>query len=411
MQECVDIARKLGRRVGVGLGIPVYLYEEAASRPDRKNLEDLRRGQYETLKTEIETNPDRVPDFGPSKVGPAGATVIGARHPLIAFNVYLASGDVEIAKKVAKAIRHSSGGLRYVKGLGLLVDGMAQVSMNLTNYQGTPLARVVETIRREARRYGVSVHHSELVGLIPQQALVEAARWYLQLDQFEEGQILEYRLAEAQAGAQSFTSSDFLQALADGTPTPGGGSAAAYSGAAAAALVAMVARLTTGKKKYTEVQDQMQAVLEKTESLREALTTAIQRDAAAFTGVMEAFRLPKNTPEEETRRQAAIEHATLEAARVPLEVATWSVEVIELARQVVELGNLNAISDGASGAALARAALTGAGYNVRINLASLEESGEAEAMRNELGELERRAGVPEEQIQKLLAERGGISPA
>jgi len=411
MQECVEIAKRLGRRVGEELGIPVYLYEEAASRPERKNLEDLRRGQYESLKDEILTNADRSPDFGPSRLGPAGATVIGARYPLIAFNVYLNSGEVEIAKKIARAIRHSSGGLRYVKGLGLLVDGMAQVSMNLTNYQGTPLARVVETIRREAARYGVSIHHSELVGLIPQQALVEAARWYLQLDQFEEGQILEYRLAETQTEAETLPASDFLQALADGTPTPGGGSAAAYSGAAAAALVAMVARLTTGKKKYAAVEDQMQAVLEKAESLRETLTTAIQRDAAAFSVVMEAFRLPKNTPEEETRRQAAIEQATLEAARVPLEVASWSVEVIKLARQVVELGNLNAISDGATGAALARAALTGAGYNVRINLASLGESREAVRMMSELSELERRASEEEVQIQKSLAERGGIVDA
>ncbi|OGO29277.1 MAG: glutamate formimidoyltransferase [Chloroflexi bacterium RBG_16_54_18] len=411
MQECVEIAQRLGRRVGEELDIPVYLYEEAASRPERKNLEDLRRGQYETLKEEIITNADRAPDFGPSRMGTAGATVIGARYPLIAFNVYLSSGDVEIAKKVAKAIRHSSGGLRYIKGLGLLVDGMAQVSMNLTNYQGTPLARAVETIRREAARYGVGIHHSELVGLIPQQALVEAARWYLQLDQFEDGQILEYRLAEAQTSAQPITSDDFLQALADGSSTPGGGSAAAYSGAAAAALVAMVARLTIGKKKYAGVEDQMQTILQEAESLREKLTNAIQRDAAAFSGVMEAFKLPKSSLEEKARRQGMIDSTTLEAARVPLEVAAWSVEVIGLARQVVELGNLNAISDGATGAALARAALSGAGYNVRINLASLEESGAAEALLKVLGKLERRANKQEVQIQKILAERGGISPA
>jgi len=411
MQECVEIARRLGRRVGNELGIPVYLYEEAASRPERRNLEDLRRGQYETLKEEIVTNVDRAPDFGPSRMGPAGATVIGARHSLIAFNVYLNSGDVEIAKKVAKAIRHSSGGLRYVKGLGLLVDGMAQVSMNLTHYQATPLARVVEMIRREAARYGVGIHRSELVGLIPQQALVEAARWYLQLDQFDEGQILEYRLAEAQSEAEPIPASEFLQALADGTPTPGGGSAAAYSGAAAAALVSMVARLTIGKKKYAAVEDQMQAILASAEKLRSELTTAIQRDAEAFTDVMEAFKLPKNTSEEATRRQEVIEQATLEAARVPLEVATWSVEAIELARQVVELGNQNTNCDGATSAALARAALAGAGYNVRINLVSLEASEAAETMLKELGELERRADDQEVQIHKLLAEHGGISPA
>ncbi len=197
MQECVEIARRLGRRVGEELDIPVYLYEEAASRPERQNLETHRRGQYEGLKAEIETRAERAPDFGPRRLGPAGATVIGARHPLIAYNIYLTTADVSIAKKIAKAVRFSSGGLRYVKALGLLVDGRAQVSMNLTNYHATPLARVVEFVRREAVRYGVEIHHSELVGLIPEDALVDAAVWYTQLDQFEPGQILERRLSQA----------------------------------------------------------------------------------------------------------------------------------------------------------------------------------------------------------------------
>lgn len=409
MGECVEMSRRLGSRVGKELEIPVFLYEEAASRPERKNLEDLRRGQYEGLKAEIQSNPQRAPDFGPSRLGTAGATVIGARHPLIAFNVYLNSGDVEIAKKVAKAIRHSSGGLHYVKGLGLLVDGMAQVSMNLTNFHATPLARVVEMIRREAARYGVDVHHSELVGLIPQQALVDAARWYLQMDQFEEGQILEQRLAEVRAENAAPEAENFLEALAQGTPAPGGGSAAAFSGAAAAGLVAMVARLTIGKKKYAEVESQMQVALERAEVLRGLLTSAIQRDAEAFNAVMEAFRLPKTTPEEINRRQTVIELATLQAARVPLEVATWSVEAIELAREVIELGNLNTISDGASGAALGQAALTSAGYNVRINLISLQELEAAKAMLAELSELERRAQAEEAQIRRLMVERGGVS--
>src|SRR3990172_1185993 len=161
MQDCVEIARRVGQRVGEELGIPVYLYEQAATRPERQNLENLRRGQYEGLKSEIETNPERAPDFGPAHLGAAGATVIGARQPLVAFNVYLTSEDVAIAKKVAAAVRSSSGGLRYVKALGLFVDGRAQVSMNLVDYRHTPLARVVEFIRREAQRYGVSIHHSE----------------------------------------------------------------------------------------------------------------------------------------------------------------------------------------------------------------------------------------------------------
>ena len=162
LDECVDLARGVGERVGRELDIPVYLYEAAATRPERVNLENIRRGGYETLKTAIVTDPFYTPDFGPSQLGTAGATVIGARNPLIAYNVYLTTDDVTIAQRIAEAVRHSSGGLRYVKALGLLVNGRAQVSMNLTDFTGTPIHQAVELIRREAARYGVAVHHSEL---------------------------------------------------------------------------------------------------------------------------------------------------------------------------------------------------------------------------------------------------------
>ena len=200
MEDCVAIARKVGEWVGRELDIPVYLYEEAATRPERRNLADVRRGEYEGIKAEITTRPEREPDFGPRQLGKAGATAIGARPPLIAFNVYLGTDDVEIAKAIARAVRHSSGGLRYVKALGLLVKGRAQVSMNLTDYRHTPVHRVVEMIRREAERYGVAVVESELIGLIPNEALAEAAKFYLQLGGFSSHQILENRLAEVIQG-------------------------------------------------------------------------------------------------------------------------------------------------------------------------------------------------------------------
>ncbi|MGQ9458735.1 MAG: glutamate formimidoyltransferase [Anaerolineae bacterium] len=196
MEECVDLARRLGERVGRELGIPVYLYEEAATRPDRRNLADVRRGEYEGLREAIRTDPDRAPDFGPAEMGPAGATAIGARPPLIAFNVYLRTDDVRVAQAIARAVRHSSGGLRYVKALGLLVEGQAQVSMNLTDFRRTPLARVMEMVRREAARYGVAVARSEVVGLLPAEALLDAASYYLQLEGFSPAQVLENRLAE-----------------------------------------------------------------------------------------------------------------------------------------------------------------------------------------------------------------------
>lgn len=425
MQDCVEIARRVGQRVGSELGIPVYLYEEAATRPERQNLENIRRGQYEALKVEMGIKPERTPDFGPNRVGTAGATVIGARQPLVAFNVYLTTSELGIAKKVAAALRHSSGGLRYVKALGLLVDGRAQVSMNLTNYRGSPIHRVVEMIRREAQRYGVGIHHSELVGLVPQEALVDSAVWYTQLDQFEPEQILEKRLyaalQEAEAGpetrpeaapaAQSAAaeSGAFLDALAAGSAAPGGGSAAAFAGAAAAALVAMVARLTVGKKKYAAVEDQMQAVIIEAENLRAALTAGVEKDAASYTAVMEAFKLPKETAQQQTARSAAIQQATLAAIQPPLETARQAVRVLELAQLVIREGNLNAISDGGSAAALCRAALTGAGLNVRINANSLAERQPAEPLLADLAALEDRFGQLETEISQTLKGRAGLA--
>lgn len=194
MDDCVALARRLGERVGKELDIPVYLYEEAAARPERRNLADVRRGEYEGLKIEIETSADRLPDFGPARLGAAGATAIGARPPLIAFNVYLNTPDVAPAKAIARALRHSSGGFRFVKALGLLVEGQAQISMNLTDYRRTPIHRVLELIRAEAARYGLLIARSEIVGLLPAEALIDAARFYLHLHDLSPAQVLENRL-------------------------------------------------------------------------------------------------------------------------------------------------------------------------------------------------------------------------
>jgi glutamate formiminotransferase len=198
MDDCVAIARQLGARVGKELGIPVYLYEAAASRPGRVNLGEIRprSHQYEQKKADVGKDEKWTPDFGPAKMGKAGATAIGARAPLIAYNVYLTTDDVGIADKIARAVRHSNGGLRFVKARGFLVEGKAQVSMNLTDFTRTPIYRVVEFIRREAARYGATIESSELVGMIPQQALTDAAVWYLQLDNFEPRLVIENELSE-----------------------------------------------------------------------------------------------------------------------------------------------------------------------------------------------------------------------
>jgi glutamate formiminotransferase/formiminotetrahydrofolate cyclodeaminase len=410
LEECVALAKRVGQRVGDELSIPVYLYEAAATRPERTNLENIRRGQYEALKVEMGVNPQREPDYGPNKVGPAGATVIGARPFLIAFNAYLNTADVEVANKIAKAIRHSSGGLRFVKALGLLVEGKAQVSMNFTNFHQTPLARVVETIRREAARYGCSIVKTELVGLTPMDALIDAAQWYLQLDMFERDQILENKLRAATADeTQSITPNAFIEATAAGTAAPGGGAVAALAGALSAALASMVARLTIGKKKYAAVDTQMKDLAAQADGLRGKLTAAIDADSAAFTEVMDAFKLPKDTSEEQAARNAQIQIATQHATDVPLHTSQLCLQALELLQFVAAHGNINALSDAASGAFMARAAIDAAGMNIRINVASLDDKELAQTYVGEWKSIQSQAVVRVEQVLAAVEQRASLA--
>ncbi|MHB8135672.1 MAG: glutamate formimidoyltransferase [Anaerolineaceae bacterium] len=410
MQDCIEISRRLGKRVGSELNIPVFLYEEAAAIPEKQNLENIRRGQYEALKLEIGSSPVRTPDFGPNIVGTAGATVIGARQPLIAFNIYLTTSDVAIAQKISKAVRNSSGGLRFVKAMGVLVDGKAQVSMNLTNFKKTPIARVVEFVRREAERYGTGIHHTELVGLIPQDALIDAAQWYTQLDTFEPAQVLEQRLfQEMKSNSGSpVLQSDFLDELASANPTPGGGSAAAHTAAVGAALVTMVARLTTGRKKYADVQDQMWKLIEESENRRKELTDAVSEDSQSFIQVMEAYKLPKNTDEETQIRYAAIQEAMTIAANVPLKVAKKALEVMGFALEAAKLGNTNAISDAGSGLFFAKAGLSSACTNVRTNIINLDNQSLNRELLEQVSGLEFQANKLEEELRQVLVTRGGL---
>ncbi|GAP20181.1 glutamate formimidoyltransferase [Leptolinea tardivitalis] len=411
MQECVEMARRLGKRVGDELSIPVYLYEAAAARPERQNLENIRRGEYEALKIEMGVNPDRNPDFGPSKVSTAGATVIGARAPLIAFNIYLTTNDVTIAQKIARSVRNSSGGFRYVKALGLLVEGRAQVSMNLTNFRQTPVFRVMEAVRSEAARYGVAVHHSELVGLIPQDALRDSAAWYLQLDGFEPDQILEEKLNQVRlekAAVPAIPGKDFLDQLSAETPTPGGGAAAAYAGSAAASLVSMVARLTIGKKKYAAVESRMKLIIEQSEALRLKLLTSMQEDSAAFEAFITASKLPKETQEEQTQRAQEMEKATRTAIDVPIKTAEQALQAMQLALEVAEAGNINAISDAGSAGELAKAAITAAGYNVRINCQGLTDSSTARNYMEKVRGIEKSAADILARLRTVLSTRGNF---
>jgi glutamate formiminotransferase/formiminotetrahydrofolate cyclodeaminase len=406
MDDCVEIAKRLGERVGRELKIPVYLYEAAAQRPDRQNLAAIRRGKdaYKQLKGEIGKDPDRAPDYGPSKLGTAGATAVSARAFLVAFNVYLNTDKVEIAQAIGKSVRHLSGGLRYVKGIGLMVEGQAQVSMNLTDYTKTPVSRVAEAIRSEARRYGVSITHSEFIGLVPQAALFDAAKWYLQVDDLPSEQVLENRLGGDETDAAAAATS-FIENLADDDPTPGGGSAAAYSGAMAAGLVGMVARLTLGRKKYAGVEAEMKKIFRQAEKLCAELSAAVAEDSDSFVAVMDAFQLPKETAKEKAARSKAIQKAMVGAAIVPMRTARAAVKTLDLAAVTAAKGNLNAISDAATAAHLCQSALAGAALNVRINAASIKDRKKASGWLKEISRLESSAAKTLAKTVKVVAKR------
>jgi len=374
--ECIQLVRELAHDVGEKLQIPVYLYEEAATVPERKDLAKVRSGEYEGIREEIGKKPERKPDFGPEKMNlKAGATAIGVRMPLIAFNAYLNTNDIKVAKRIAKAIRSRSGGFAFCKALGFEIKerNCVQVSMNLVNYKKTPMHRVLDAIKVEAARYGVAVTSTEIVGLVPNEALVKTAEFYLQLANFSKDQILEEKLQKA-SEAQKQTGGEFFNEVASSSPAPGGGSVAAAAGALGAALTSMVSRLTVTKKKYQDVHDEIGAILTRSEALRKELTDLIVKDKEAFDRLLATRKLPKDTEEEVKTRAVQIEDATRGAALVPLKVAEKSLEVLSLVKVVAEKGNVNSITDAGVGALMAKAALEGAIFNVRINITGLEDA-------------------------------------
>jgi glutamate formiminotransferase/formiminotetrahydrofolate cyclodeaminase len=395
LEDCVAMARHVGAEIAKRFQIPVYLYEAAAATPERQNLENIRRGQFEGIRVDIATNPARKPDFGEPKVHPtAGATVVGARKALIAYNVFLNTPDVDIAKKIAKAVRFSTGGLRYVKGAGFLVRGLAQVSMNLTDFEQTPIHRVFELVKREAARYGVIPVSSEIVGLIPKKAIEQAAEWFLQVENFDSSLILENRLAAVMGGKMAVGGlragvEPFVEQLAAPTATPGGGSAAAASGAMAAGLASMVASMSRGKKAYVQHETLLSEAIARLAQLREELKSAIDADAASYNLVMKAYKSAKSSPGGGPDGKAsdgavAISAALQQATSVPLLVAEKAAEVSEIANKLKPITNPNMKSDLTTSIALAKAALEGALANVEVNLDSLKnDSPKDEAFVNE----------------------------
>ena len=402
MEDCITLARALGDRVGRELKIPVYLYERAATTPTRENLADVRRGEFEGLREELGKNPARKPDFGPEKIHPTcGATAIGARPFLVAYNIYLGpASNLQIAKNVAKAVRGSSGGFRYVKGLGLEVDGQAQVSMNLVDTEKTPLHNAFDFVKLRAEAEGAQVSWSEIVGLVPERVLFDAAISHLQLTKFTPAQVLERQVREVISGGESL--SGFVAGVASSNPVPGGGSVAAHAGALAAALAQMVAGLTIGKKKYVAVDAEMKEAALKAAALGNHLAALVKRDAEAYAQVSEAHKLPKEPADAAARRTEAVTNALVKAAEVPLETARAAVEVAQLAALVAEKGNTNAVTDAGVAALLAHASATGAAYNVRVNVQAMEDKSRGQPLAREAEQLAKKAGELAERTTAIV---------
>lgn len=424
MEECAEIARALGERVGRELGISVFLYGEAASSPQRRSLAEVRAGEYEGMAVKLR-RPEWKPDFGPTELNRrAGVSAVGAREFLIAYNVNLNTRDTKLANEVAFDIREKGRILRddqgkFIRddagepqrGPGLLPEcravgwyieeyGRAQVSINLTNYKVTPVYRAFDACVEKAANYGLRVTGSELVGLIPLEAMRQAGKHYLAransstavpdaelihvavrslgLDEISEfdpkKKIIEYRVRDDASSLVTKTVRGFSDELSSDSPAPGGGSVAALCGALGASLGAMVGNLTVGKSAHETVWDEMREVGERAQDLKEWYLAAVDQDTDAFNAVMAAARLPKKSNEEEAARQEAIQLATRQATLIPLHVLERSLEVLEVAAVMADRGNPNSASDAGVAALCARTCAEGAYLNVLINLPGIVDT-------------------------------------
>jgi len=447
MDDCIALAHELAERVAGELGIPVYLYEEAAQKPERQNLAAIRAGEFEGLAEKLK-DPSWAPDYGKPLLNPrAGATVIGAREFLIAYNINLNTRDRRLAHEIALGLRESGraerdadgnivkdesgrtvnvpGKFKYVKAVGWYIEdyGIAQVSINFTNYKVTPVHVVFDEAIRLAEQLGLRVTGSELVGLIPKEAMLMSGRYYLEkqgkspglpekdllrtavrslglsdVTPFDpEKKIIEYQFKDSSPSLVRLALGEFVDELSLDSPAPGGGSAAALCGALSAALSAMVANLTIGKKGYESVQAELKEAALKAQAAKDGMLKAIDEDTRAFNKVMEAFRLPGGSEDQAREKDAAVQHAYVKATRVPLGVLEKSVALLELAKTAALKGNKNSLSDAGVAALAAEAAAGGARYNVMINLPNIHDDMFRE-------DVKRRAQSLLEQGLKLAAE-------
>jgi len=428
MEETAEYARKLARRIGDELNIPIYCYENAAYLPERRNLANCRSGEYEGLPEKL-SNPEWKPDFGPAEFNPrTGATAVGARDFLVAFNVNLNTTSTRRANSIAydvrekgrvmregnpitgKIVKDSNGNqvfipgtLKAVKAIGWFIEeyGIAQISMNLTNIGITPVHIAFDEVCRKASDRGIRVTGSELVGLIPLKAMIDAGKYFLAKQQRSLGvdneelikiavkslgldelkpfnpkeKIIEYVLEASEANKKlvQMTAAGFANETASESPAPGGGSISAYVGALGASLATMVANLSSHKRGWDDRWEEFSRWAEKGQQLKDQLLCLVDEDTRAFNMIMEALDLPKKTEEEKAIRAQAIEHASLYAIEVPFKVMQTSLATMEVIQAMAETGNPNSVSDAGVGALCARLAVMGAYLNVKINAAGIAD--------------------------------------
>ena len=462
MEETVDWARRLGERVGRELDLPIFLYEAAASRPERRNLATIRAGEYEGLAEKLQQS-DWQPDFGPARFdAQRGATVVGARDFLIAYNVNLNTTSVRRANSVAFDIREKGrvlhdvqtgkplkdeqgeplrqpGLLQGVKAIGWYIEeyGVAQISMNITDTRSTSLHQAFEACCTSAQQRGMRVTGSELVGLVPLAVMLDAGRYFLRKQQRSVGvseaelikiavksmgldelspfdpqrKIIEYNLAAGNSSLQKRLISKDLRSFADETasesPAPGGGSISAYVGALGVSLATMVANLSSHKRGWDDRWEEFSGVAEQGQRLKDALLRAVDEDTNAFNAIMAAFGLPNTSPEEKAARKAAVQAATRQAIEVPYRVMQWSLESFALIHQMAEQGNPNSVTDAGVGALCARAAVHGALLNVKINAAGLDDKEYARTVVAAGNEMAAEADRLEREVLAVVREKIG----
>ncbi len=416
MDEVVKLSHEVAERVARELGVPVYMYEYSATKPERKSLSEIRKGEYEGLPEKLK-DPEWKPDYGEPVFNPkSGAMVIGARDFLIAYNINLNTKDKKLAHKIAKEIREKGklvkqedgtkirvpGKLKHVRAIGWYIEeyGIAQISINLTNYKETPLWKVFETAEEEAQKLGLRVTGSEIVGLVPLDAILETGKYFLKkqgksrgipekeivhiaikslglndVAPFEpEKKIIDYLLKDpAKERLRKMTLTEFADELSTDSPAPGGGSVAALLGALSAALSSMVANLTHGKKKYQDVWDEIEEVAIKGQTLKDKYLELIDEDTLAFNEVMAAYSLPKKTEEEKKKREEAIKEASKKATLVPLKVLRYTKELLYIAEIAAKKGNVNSISDAGVAATAAKGCARAAYLNVIINTSGIDD--------------------------------------